>query len=119
MHHVDKYEWTALHHAAMLGSMEVVEALLKAIPAGDGGGGKVKKVDLADDTQSTSLMHAASFGHGDVVNRLLVAGANPAKKNRDGHTAADIAAERGHVELADIIRQRIQLMVVGSSHNEL
>lgn len=49
----------------------------------------------------TPLMGAASAGREDIVLLLLSRGADPALVSEDGKTAADVAREHGHAELAD------------------
>jgi ankyrin repeat protein len=48
----------------------------------------------------TPLMGAAASGRGDIADLLLQHGADTALLSDDGKTAADIAREHGHVELA-------------------
>ena len=58
------------------------------------------KVDLVDDRGRDALMIAAGNGFNVAVEVLLEAGANRAFKLPDGKTAADLARERDHLELA-------------------
>ncbi|RYJ03360.1 MAG: ankyrin repeat domain-containing protein [Acetobacteraceae bacterium] len=48
----------------------------------------------------TALMAAASAGHQDAVALLLEHGADPALRDPAGRTAADLATEAGHADLA-------------------
>ncbi len=50
-------------------------------------------VDDADDRGRTALMIAAGRGHADVAKLLLARGADPARRDRSGRTAADLAAD--------------------------
>lgn len=52
----------------------------------------------------TPLCAAAFHGSREIVELLLAHGADPAIRTEDGKTAADLAAERGHLELADSLR---------------
>ena len=75
---------TPLHDAALGGSPEVITVLLDhgaVIDARDG------------DADATPLMLAASMGRGKAVALLLARGANPALRDRSGHTALDRAQE--------------------------
>src|SRR6266446_4887636 len=47
---------------------------------------------------------AAFFGHRAIVEFLLKNGANADAKTDDGKTAGDMAAERGHKELAEMLK---------------
>jgi ankyrin repeat protein len=50
----------------------------------------------ADANKLTPLMLASMRGHSEVVEALLTAGADPARRNTNGKTAAELAAESGH-----------------------
>ena len=60
--------------------------------------------DFLGPNQETALMFAARFGHFAVCRALLAAGAQPARRNAAGATAADHAAARGHADLAQILQ---------------
>jgi len=119
--------WTALHLAAFLGRDAVVERLLELdadarqwgrafdsnlpIHAACAGRrlGKAAFVRLVAATGDpdvtpkhgyTPLMEAALNGNVDMVDALLAAGADKARKNPDGKRAADFAREKGHADLA-------------------
>ena len=49
-------------------------------------------VDRLDDRGQSALMIAAERGHADVVARLIQAGADPLKENKEGKRALDLAA---------------------------
>jgi ankyrin repeat protein len=119
--------WPALHLAAFLGNDEVIRALLDlgadarlwaraveqnlAIHAAAAGrriaretyGGLIVATGDPDVLQKqgyTALMISAANGFADGVEALLSAGADRSRKLADGRTAAAIARERGHQELA-------------------
>jgi uncharacterized protein len=54
----------------------------------------------------TPLLTAAANGRMDIVKLLLAHGADPTAKTDDGHSAADLAAERKHSEVAAFLRSR-------------
>jgi ankyrin repeat protein len=57
------------------------------------------------DGRTTPLHEAAKSGSAEVVRLLLEHGADRALKNGDGKTALELATERGHVELAELLGQ--------------
>jgi ankyrin repeat protein len=95
----DAFQWSRAFeqnlaiHAAAAGRRIGREAFSKLIAAtGD--------PDVLQKQGYTALMIAASNGFSDGVEVLLAAGADRARKLEDGRTAAAIARERGHEELA-------------------
>lgn len=67
---------------------------------------KGAKVNIIDNNEHwTALMFAAAEGQTENAKRLLKAGADITLKDIDGDTAADFAAQKGHVDLANMIRQ--------------
>ena len=90
----DLGDWKALHYAAFKGNAATVKLLLSF----------GAKPDVRAPSQQTPLMLAARNDHLAVVNELLAAGANPALKDAEGHTALDIAIAR---KLADV-EQRLR-----------
>jgi ankyrin repeat protein len=52
-------------------------------------------------------MHAAAAGgHKDIVELLLTKGADINIKDRQGQTPLQIAQEKGHTEIADLLKKR-------------
>jgi ankyrin repeat protein len=93
----EDYFLTLLGLAAKKGHMKVLRALLDAgadINAGDTWGG-------------TPLFHAADEGHSATVELLLAAGAKVKVKRRDAATAASVARENGHIDLAEKLERLI------------
>ena len=88
------FDWgsmPALTLAAQAGNLPVVRVLLEALRAQ----GELV-VDAADvDLGVTALMAAAGAGHAAVVEALLVAGADPKRKDIDGHDALWFAQNAG------------------------
>ena len=56
-------------------------------------------VEAAQHGGYTPLHSAAANGNDELVTLLLDGGADPARLTDDGHTAAALATERGHVDL--------------------
>lgn len=73
---------TALHYAARLGYLPVVEELIGAgVP-----------VDPFDEDGFTPLIRAVEFGHAGIAELLMRAGADPLRPLPDGRNARSIAA---------------------------
>jgi ankyrin repeat protein len=88
------FEQNLAIHAAAAGRRIGADALRKLIAAtGD--------VDAPQKQGYTALAIAASNGFAEACDVLLAAGADRMKKISDGRTAADVARERGHKELAE------------------
>jgi uncharacterized protein len=79
-----------LTHAAISGKTEIADLLV----ANGGGEG-------ADD----GLVNASQFGHLQMAEWLLARGANPNARNFEGKTALRVALDRGHTELAGLLRR--------------
>ena len=79
-----------LHSAVASGSLPMVELLLA----------RGAKPDPAEFLGATPLHSAAAGGSREMVQRLLAAGADRQRKTKDGKTAADLARQYGHADLA-------------------
>jgi ankyrin repeat protein len=91
------FEQNLAIHAAAAGRRIGAAALRKLIAAtGD--------PDVLQKAGYTALQIAASNGFDQACEVLLAAGADRTKKLPDGRTAADVALERGHKELAEKLR---------------
>ena len=60
-------------------------------------------VNVSDLWKFTPLHEAAAKGKYDIVKLLLKHGADPSKKNRDGHTPLDLVRD-GDQDIADLLR---------------
>jgi uncharacterized protein len=115
-------------HAAMLGDLERVSALLdQGIPIDERGedgrtvlhwaafadqrevvalllsrGADVRSVDSAG---ATPLHLAAAEGHAETVTLLLGAGADPLARTKEGQTPLEMAVARGHSSAARVLRE--------------
>merc|ERR1711920_8113 len=85
-----------LFGAAMYDKCTVIDTFL-ALPLAD------EALDLANERGTTPLMVAAMHGHERAARRLLSAGANAGLRNSSGFTAAEVAEQKGHLELAAYI----------------
>jgi ankyrin repeat protein len=79
-----------LHSAVESGSVLLLELLLE----------HGAKPDPVEFLEATPLHSAAARGSREMVEKLLAAGADRQRKTRDGKTAADLARQFGHLELA-------------------
>ena len=60
-------------------------------------------MNVSDLWKFTPLHEAAAKGKTDIVKLLLIHGADPNKKNRDGHSPLDLCRE-GDQDVADLLR---------------
>ena len=60
-------------------------------------------VNVSDLWKFTPLHEAAAKGKYDIVKLLLKHGADPTKRNRDGHTPLDLVRD-GDQDIADLLR---------------
>jgi len=79
-----------LHSAVASGSVTLLDLLLShgAAP------------DAVEFLEATPLHSAAGHGNREMVEKLLAAGADRKRRTKDGKTAADLARQYGHAELA-------------------
>lgn len=90
---------TALILASDKGHIEVVKVLINA------------GADINDQNvygKHTALIRAALSGHVEIVRALLEAGADPTLRNQFGKTADDVANDRGHKEIVNILRRNVE-----------
>jgi ankyrin repeat protein len=88
--------WTPLHYAAAGGAEDIARLLIA----------RKAKLDALSPKESgayTPLMMAAREAQPGMVRLLLEAGANPALKNTEGLTAAQIAERAGQADIAATI----------------
>lgn len=88
---------TPLHHAARLGHVETVKALL----------GSTVELDLSrtdEPYHRTPLTVACVYGHLEVARLLLLAGANTLHIDRRSWSPLDHAAYRGHMSIVDLLQ---------------
>lgn len=88
---------TALMFAAFRGYAGIVEDLLRA--------GADPNVVPDDGTGHTALMAAAGVGHAEVVKLLLANGADKTQRDAEGMTALELAKDRGHDDVAQLLRE--------------
>ncbi len=95
--------WRALHIAASLGNLELVDLCLS----------RGAKVDARTHTNQTALHKGASSHSVAVVRRLLSAGANPEAMNDRGMTALHIAAHQNDIGIVRmlVVEYNVDLLV--------
>jgi len=86
---------TALHKAAFWGHIQATNFMLKEC--------KVKIVNAQDYNGDTPLHDAARFGHSDVVEALIGAGAQASIKNTEGKDVSDVANDYDKHEIVALI----------------
>ena len=92
----DGREKTALHIAALKGSVESIRLLLDA-------GANIEAVDI----RANSALHdAARSGHLLVVEMLTAKGASLVGRNQDGHTPVCLAEAEGHREVVRVLQEK-------------
>jgi ankyrin repeat protein len=86
--------WTPLMLAASSGQAGMIRLLAEA--------GADPEGRTLDGAEETPLMRAASAGHTEACRALIDVGANP-RRTAWGHTAAELAQQAGHRELARVL----------------
>jgi ankyrin repeat protein len=89
---------TPLHSAIESGSVALLDLLLE----------HGAKPDPEEFPGATPLHSTAARGNKVMVERLVKAGADPRRKTKEGKTAADLARQYGHEELAARLAAEIQ-----------
>jgi ankyrin repeat protein len=90
----DIYGWTPLMRAVYEGREQVVQALLEQ-PSID--------LDAVNDQGATALHLAAVQGNERLARSLLLAGASPLIRDREGRTPALLAVAAGHEDIAALL----------------
>ena len=93
----DIYGWTPLMRAVYAGHADVVRLLLESRRA---------EVNARDEHGDTALHRAAERGDLDSIRLLLRYGADPALRDAEGLTPAQIAAASGHEAVAALLAQK-------------
>ncbi|KAB5513499.1 ankyrin repeat-containing domain protein, partial [Coniochaeta sp. 2T2.1] len=88
---------SALHLAASLGHVEIVQFLLAQIGT---------DIDAKDDNGRTPLHEAAEAGHEVVVGVLYEGGANLELRESDEKSAADLAVAGGHLPVLEKLNEK-------------
>ena len=66
---------------------------------------KAECLNITSNRSMTPLMLAASHGNDQLVSALIESGANVDAENQDNKTAAVMASENGHTDLAGLLEQ--------------
>lgn len=67
-----------------------------------------ENVNVTDQFGWTPLMSAAYSGHFDIVNYLLMLGADLKAKDKSGLTAMDLAARKNHLHIMSFLKEHTQ-----------
>uniref|UniRef100_A0A8C2FLQ0 Caskin-2 n=1 Tax=Cyprinus carpio TaxID=7962 RepID=A0A8C2FLQ0_CYPCA len=89
------YSFSALHHAALTGTTDLLSMLLEAQAT----------VDIKDSNGMRPLHYAAWQGKADSVLKLLRAGASVNGASQDGQIPLHLAAQYGHYEVSEMLLQ--------------
>ncbi|XP_041719578.2 caskin-2 isoform X6 [Coregonus clupeaformis] len=87
--------FSALHHAALTGTTDLLSVLLEAQAT----------VDIKDRNGMRPLHYAAWQGKADSVLTLLRAGAGVNGVSQDGHIPLHLAAQYGHYDVSEMLLQ--------------
>lgn len=86
---------TPLHHAAMYGHVEVIEALIRL---------GSKSLDTPDNNGMTPMHRASRHLHADVIKALARLGSRSIDTpDNEGRTPMHLAAGNGHVEIIEVL----------------
>jgi len=96
---VNQPGWTALHYAAASGDAAIAQLLIER-------GAKLDALSPRPSGAVTPLMMAAREGQDGIVRLLLAKGANAGLKNTEGFTAAQLAKQAGHDNVAGLLSGR-------------
>ena len=101
----DRGSGALFHDAAFHGHREILAFLIAAATEGRSFGGHYGfSID-----RGNPLHAAAANGHTEIARLLLQAGASLTSENSQGQTPLDLARDQGHDDLAQILKQSIQL----------
>uniref|UniRef100_A0A8K9UUE9 Caskin-2 n=1 Tax=Oncorhynchus mykiss TaxID=8022 RepID=A0A8K9UUE9_ONCMY len=89
------FVFSALHHAALTGTTDLLSVLLEAQAT----------VDIKDRNGMRPLHYAAWQGKADSVLMLLRAGAGVNGVSQDGHIPLHLAAQYGHYDVSEMLLQ--------------
>ncbi|MBN3313349.1 CSKI2 protein, partial [Atractosteus spatula] len=89
------HRFSALHHAALTGTTDLISLLLEAQAT----------VDIKDSNGMRPLHYAAWQGKADSVFMLLRAGASVNMPSQDGQIPLHLAAQYGHYEVSEMLLQ--------------
>jgi ankyrin repeat protein len=92
---VNQQGWTALHYAAVVGHLEIIQLLIAHFAY----------IDAETPNKTTPLMLAARRGEMNVVKFLIDEGADISSKNMLGWTAYDFAVESERRDLAALLQE--------------
>ena len=100
---------TPLSLAVCTGDIEVVELLLDAgaNPAGEGWSpfSKLRRPKGGLAFYGNAIHEAAEKGFTDIVSLLCSRGADTSAKDHEGKTALEIARERGHSKIVNVLEK--------------
>lgn len=98
---VNQQGWTALHYAAVVGNLDIVELLIA----------HYAYIDAETPNKTTPIMLAARRGEMSVVKFLIAEGADISLQNMLGWTAYDFAVESERRDIAAMLQELMQAKI--------
>ncbi|GAU98765.1 hypothetical protein RvY_09868 [Ramazzottius varieornatus] len=97
---VDSQGLNVAHLAAKNGAAQVMDLLLERFP--------LQVISSQVESTEMKVVHfAAAEGHGEVLGKLVDAGASVSDEDKDGMNAVMHAAKNGHLTVLDVLQDRV------------
>lgn len=115
---VDTTGRTALHVAAMHGSLKFVKKMVSC--ENTQVSNSSNSTNLSVDSRGWSVLHFASwYGHSDILSFLLTRDADPMVTDKDGYAPVHVAAETGNISCIKILLEKMKVFYTDGGWSEL